>query len=492
MDLDYALGYIILITSLSIPFIYLAGRRSPRIAAALLLLTYLLGLALLYSVVGEVTLSGYHIERYTWIPVLGTTFTLFVDGIGVSMAAMTLCLLIAVIPFSLGYMDGEEGLGTYFAFLSLLTIGLVGVFITSCLLAFYFFWELMLIPTYFLIARWGYRKPEEVAFKFFIFTHAGAVFVLIGIGAIFMLTGTLDILQAQKLLLDSPPDILWWVLAFFTIGFSVKMATVPVHMWLPDAHAEAPAPISALLSGVIIEAGAYAILRISLQTVLPALPMVGAGTTFLHILCGFGVLSAFYGAFNALAENDVKRVIAYSSISHMGYVLFGLSLSSSPIGLIGTVFHLLAHMTSKGLLFLTAGIVMKQTGLRDIREMGGLGGKMPLTVTSFAVSAFSIAGMPPLACFVSEFMLFTGGFHAASRDPFFLWSTALAVLATVLSTGYVLRLFWRVFLGEPKNGSVPKPSLWMTLPSLALALSIIYLGVYPRLFVELIAGSLSG
>lgn len=485
--MEYALGYVILTTSLSIPLVYLAGRRSSKAATTLLLLTCIIDLVLLNSTAGEVASLGRHIEEYVWIPVLGTTFTLFVDGIGLSLAAMTLILLILVIPFSLGYMEGEEGVGTYFAFLALLAVGLVGVFITSCLLAFYFFWELMLVPTYFIISRWGYHKAQEVAFKFFIFTHAGAVFVLLGIGAIFMLTGTLDILQAQRLLLASPADILWWVLILFTVGFSVKMAIVPVHMWLPDAHAEAPAPISALLSGVIIEAGGYAILRISLQTVLPALTTLDVGNSFVHILAGFGVFSSFYGALNALAENDIKRIVAYSSISHMGYVLFGLSLFPSHVGLIGTVLHLLSHMMSKGLLFLTAGTVMKQTGLRDIRKMGGLGGRMPFTAAAFATAAFSIAGMPPLACFVSEFMIFTGGFHASLRDPFFLWPTALVVVATVLSTAYVLRLFWKVFLGEPKKKEVQEAPLLMTIPCLAIAFFIILLGVYPSLFTELIA-----
>ncbi len=485
--MDYALGYMILITSLSIPVVYLVGRRSPKGAATILLAACLADLALLYTTTSEVIPIGRHIEEYVWIPVLGTTFTLFVDGIGLSLVAMTLILVIAVIPFSLGYMEGEEGVGTYFAFLNLLTVGLVGVFMTSCLLAFYFFWELMLVPTYFMITRWGYRNAQEVAFKFFIFTHAGAVFVLLGIGAIFMLTGTLDILQAQRLLLESPVDTLWWILTFFTIGFCVKMAIVPVHMWLPDAHAEAPAPISALLSGVIIEAGGYAIMRIALQTVIPPLVMLDVGTNFLHILCGFGVLTSIYGALNALAENDIKRIVAYSSISHMGYVLFGLSLFPSHIGLIGSIFHLISHMMSKGLLFLTAGTVMKQTGLRDIREMGGLGRMMPFTVTAFATAAFSIAGMPPLACFVSEFMIFTGGFHASSRDPFFLWPTALVVVATILSTAYVLRLFWKVFLGELKTKTVLEAPLLMIVPSLAIAFLIILLGVHPNLFIELLS-----
>lgn len=485
--MNYALGYIILITSISIPAIYLAGRKSAKGAAAILLLTCLANLSLLYTTVGEVVSFGRHIEAYAWIPVLGTTFTLFVDGIGVSMVMMTLLLLMMVTVFSLGYMKDEKELEIYFALLGLLAVGLVGVFMTSCLLAFYFFWELMLIPTYFMIARWGYRNAQEVAFKFFIFTHAGAVFVLLGIGAIFMLTGTLDILQAQKLLVGSPVGTLGWILAFFTIGFCVKMAIVPVHMWLPDTHSEAPAPISALLSGVIIEAGAYAILRISLQTVLPALAASSMQTNFLHVLCGLGIFSSFYAALNALAENDVKRVVAYSSISHMGYVLFGLSLFPSQIGLIGAVFHLLAHMMSKALLFMTAGTVMKQTGLRDIREMGGLGGMMPLTATTFTVAAFSVAGMPPLACFISEFMIFTGGFHASARDPFFFWPSVLAVGATVLSSAYVLRLFWKIFLGESKVKRAVDPALPMTISCILVALLILLLGVYPSPFIDLIA-----
>jgi len=337
------------------------------------------------------------------------------------------------------------------------------------------------------IARWGYRNANEVAFKFFIFTHAGAVFVLLGIGAIFMLTGTLDIFKAQPLLFESPREVLEWILVFFTFGFCVKMAIVPVHMWLPDAHAEAPAPMSALLSGIIIEAGGYAILRISLQTVLPALGVSRFADNFLYALCMFGVLSSIYGALNALAENDIKRIVAYSSISHMGYALFGLSLFPSHIGVIGAVFHLVAHMVSKGLLFLTAGSVMKQTKLRDIREMGGLGGRMPFTVTAFASAAFSVAGIPPFACFVSEFMIFTGGFHASSRDAFFLWPTALIVVGSILSTAYVLRLFWKVFLGKSSIEKVEESSPLMFVPCLLLALLIILLGVQPRLFVELIA-----
>src|SRR5208337_4409451 len=206
------------------------------------------------------------------------------------------------------------------------------------------------------------------AFKLFIYTHAGAVFVLLGIGAIYIFTGSADMFTASSLLVKNfaGTSLVQWVLIALTAGFAVKMAVIPVHLWLPDAHAEAPAPMSALLSGVIISAGAYAILRLSLGVVFPAVGMV-FGTNFLHALSIVGLLSAFFGSLVALVSTDIKRLIAYSSIAHMGYIMFGLSLFpanaaagtvvllSSAIAIAGTVLHIISHALSKGLLFLTAG-----------------------------------------------------------------------------------------------------------------------------------------
>jgi NADH-quinone oxidoreductase subunit M len=373
--------------------------------------------------------------------------------------------------------------------MSLLTIGLLGVFITSNLLLFYFCWELMLVPTYFIIGGWGYRESFATAFKFFIFTHAGAIFVLLGIGAVFMLTGTLDIFEAQAILATVDPGILNWVLASFTIGFAVKMAIVPVHMWLPDAHSEAPAPMSALLSGVIIGAGGYAVLRISLGTVYSAM-LPSAGNEFLYVLSIFGIISAFYGSFLALAETDIKRIIAYSSISHMGYTMFALSLFPFAQGITGGVLHLVNHAASKGLFFLTAGAVMHQTGVRNIKEMGGLASKMPLTAIASAVAAFSIGGIPPFACFISEFLIFVGAVTAAGSVSFYFIPTILMLVATVFSLAYVLRYIWKVFLETPAvpavKTEVKDPPSFMTISTILLAAFVVILGVYPRLFIDLI------
>jgi NADH-quinone oxidoreductase subunit M len=485
----------LLLPAMGVPFVYLTGKKSAKVAAILVALIALADIALLSTTAPIILNDASHkyIESYYWIPVLGSSFTLFVDGVSFSMAIITLVLILVAAIFSVNYMQDKKGLAEYYALLTLLFIGLVGVFITSNLMVFYFCWEAMLVPAYFIIGGWGYREPYRAAFKFFIFTHAGAIFVLLGIGAIFMATGSLDMFQAQTALMSANPELVKWILLSLTAGFAVKMAVVPVHMWLPDAHSEAPAPMSALLSGVIIGAGAYAIFRVSLGTVFPAIMATDFGVQFLHCLAVFGVISALFGSLIALVENDIKRLIAYSSIAHMGYVLFGLSLlfSGKPPQLVqvvmaGTVLHLVNHAVSKGLFFLSAGAIMKQLEIRDIREMGGLAGQMPITATSSTVAALSIAGVPPFACFISEFLIFVGAFQAISKDGFYLLPTALMLIATVLSLAYALRYIGHVFLGPAKLKDVKESPFFMKFAMLILVVFVIILGVWPAFFLDLI------
>jgi len=489
----------LLLPTLTVPIVYLTGRKSSKAAAILVALIAIADIALLsitVPIILDPATGHKYVESYYWIPVLNSSFTLFVDGVSLSMAIITLILILTVALFSVNYMQGKKGLAEYYALLTLLSIGLVGVFITSNLMLFYFCWELMLVPAYFIIGGWGYKEPYKAAFKFFIFTHAGAVFVLLGIGAIFMATGSLDMFQAQTALMAAQPDLVKWILLSLTAGFAVKMAVVPVHMWLPDAHSEAPAPMSALLSGVIIGAGAYAIFRVSLGTVFPAIMATDFGVQFLHGLAVFGVMSAFFGSLIALVENDIKRLIAYSSIAHMGYVLFGLSLfglsllSGKPslvqVVMAGTVLHLVNHAVSKGLFFLSAGAIMKQLEIRDIREMGGLAGQMPITATSSTIAALSIAGVPPFACFISEFLIFVGAFQVIGNDGFYLLPTALMLIATVLSLAYALRYISHVFLGPTKLKEAKETPFFMRFAMLILAVFVIILGIWPTFFLNLI------
>jgi len=478
----------LLLPALAILFVYLLGKKSAKTAAFLIAFICVVDIALLSTLVPTILNSADHkyVESYYWIPVLHASFTLFVDGISFSMAIITLILILTAAIFSINYMQEKKGLAEYYALLTLLSVGLVGVFITSNLMLFYFCWELMLLPSYFIIGGWGYKEPYRAAFKFFIFTHAGAVFVLLGIGAIFMVTGDLDMFQAQIALMSSNPELVKWILLSLTIGFAVKMAAVPVHMWLPDAHSEAPAPMSALLSGVIISAGAYAVLRVALLTVFPAVSATEFGNLFLHGLTVFGVISAFFGSLIALVETDIKRIIAYSSIAHMGYVLFGLSLFPFQEPITGTVLHLVNHAVSKGLFFLSAGAVMKQLEIRDIREMGGLAGKMPITATTSTTAALSIAGIPPFACFMSEFLIFVGAFQTINIDNFYLIPTALMLIATVLSLAYALRFLSHVFLGSTKHEKVADAPSFMKLAMIILAVFVVVLGIWPTFFIQLI------
>jgi NADH-quinone oxidoreductase subunit M len=515
---------VFLIPAISIPFVYLVGKKSAKMAAIFVALIALVNMLLVLSTVPTILNSSIHQynESYTWFTTGTTTvkFTLFTDGISASIAIVSIALILVAALFSINYMAGKKHLPVYYALLTMLSVGLVGVFITSNLILFYLCWELMLVPAYFIVGEWGYKDSYKQAFKLFIWTHAGAVFVLLGIGAIYITTGTADMFSAQAALMTASPTIVKWILIALTAGFAVKMAVIPVHVWLPDAHSEAPAPMSALLSGVIISAGAYAILRLSLGMVFPAVG-VTFGVDFLHALSIVGLLSAFFGSLIALVSTDIKRLIAYSSIAHMGYIMFGLSLFPqsvlagtavilvSSIAITGTVLHIISHALSKGLLFLGAGGVMHQTGKRDIRKMGGLASKMPFTAVSSTIAALSIGGAPPFACFISEFLIFVGAFDVMRTDSFYVIPTALMLVATVLSLAYMLRFVSKIFFGEPVDENVETAEVeaaeaavdgqhteeghkgfdvpnYIKLSFAILVVLVVLVGIYPTFFIHLI------
>jgi NADH-quinone oxidoreductase subunit M len=275
-------------------------------------------------------------------------------------------------------------------------------------------------------------------------------------------------------------------------GFLVKMAVFPIHWWLPPVHAEAPTPISVLLSGAMIETGAYALVRFGTITLSEAAEVLSI------FVAALGVITMFYGGFMALAQVDIKRLLAYSSVSQMGYVLFALGVYS-PMGVAGGMFHLINHAFSKGLLFMTAGAVIHQTGLRDITKMGGLSNKMPITAFAAAIGMMSIAGSPPLSGFASEWMIFLGGFERAVEvaavvrwDFFFI--SILAVSSSILSAGYMLRFFWKVFLGPHPDEleDVKESSNSMTIPMIILGVLIVIFGIFPGLALDVIVPAIQG
>ncbi len=476
------------------PIAWLIGRRNGRQAgffALLVMLASLVSFALAwfdFAYLG--TYPGYEILAWfdpqlilTGTPSVIFSFGLLIDNLSLPIAAIVLILTTAATCYSIGYMGKENGQGKYYALLLLYNAGILGVVLATNLLAFYIFWELMLIPSYFLIAQWG-TKPKSVtiAFKYFLFTHVGAVCIILGIAGVWSLSATptlnmtlptvtainLTAAMANPALLN----IVKILVVLFMLGFAVKMAIFPIHTWLPDAHAEAPTPISVILSGVMIETAAYAIVRILITF------MGDAFSSYSFIIMALGVITMIYGGLMALAQKDTKRLFAYSSISQMGYIFFGLG-SFQLYGITGATFHIFTHALGKGLLFMTAGALMLQIGHergRDITAMGGLGRKMPWTATIALIAALSIAGTPPLAGFASEWIIFAGGALAGS-----VLMVMFAVCSTALTAAYVLWFIKRVFFGPTSaEMEVVKDTPWtVRAPMLILAAIIVVIGFWP-------------
>jgi proton-translocating NADH-quinone oxidoreductase chain M len=436
-----------------------------------------------------------------WIPkflpwVQPIEFSLRLDGISFVMCLATQVLFMASAVYSVGYIEKKKG--EYYFFLMMLLTALLGVFTSSNLLAFYIFWEFMLIPSYFLIAWWGYGEAEKYAFKFFIFTHVGSLMIVLGLGIIYNTFGTLSMDAIYR---AAPINALWreiWLLVFslMTFGFLVKAGMFPVHSWLPDAHSEAPAPFSAMLSGILVATGIYAIYRISFRLIL--LPM-SPDLTIPSYVAWLGIISSYFGAFIAMRHSDIKRIPAYSSISQLGYSLAGISLGTAAmlngnmnaalLAYSGAFLHLFAHAWSKGLLFLTAGSVMHILGKRNIEEMGMILKRMPMTGGSTTVAAMSIAGAPPLPIFWGEAMMIVAA--ASSGIQYGGIFALLFAGATLLSAAYSLRYIYHV-AWNPGAASMEKlkENKYMASAEIALSALTVALGAIPFILLPLLYSSL--
>jgi len=325
------------------------------------------------------------------------------------------------------------------------------------------------------------KKRLTIGFKYFIFTHIGALFMLMGILSIYVFTGTFDFVELPQVPFDIPPTSILTVFVLLLIGFCVKMAIFPVHTWLPDAHTEAPTPISVMLSGVMIKCGAYAFARILLSGFGKTVFQVSNITSTLAIL---GVITMIYGGLMALAQTDIKRLLAYSSISQMGYIFFGLGVYST-MGANGAIFHVVNHAICKSLLFMCAGAIIHQTGIRDIRKLGGLANKMPVVCVAALIGALSLAGTPPLNGFWSEWMIFSGGIFSGK-----ILITTVAVVSTAITAGYYLWFLWRVFFGttpEKLEIIMREPSWLMRIPIIILAVLAVVIGIWPDIVLRLLS-----
>jgi NADH-quinone oxidoreductase subunit M len=421
--------------------------------------------------------QGSIISVYPWIAPIDINFGFLVD-----LVSLPIGLIIAVVStlsclYSVKYMEKEAGQPSYYANLLIFMTGMIGVIFSINLIQFYLFWELMLIPSYLLIAQWGTsRRRLSIGFKYFIFTHMGALLMLMGILSTFSYTMTFDLTELPTQAGSIPPNVTPIIFTLLLLGFFVKMAAFPLHTWLPDAHSEAPTPISAMLSGVMIKCGAYGIGRILLT--IFGQRVVQASDYLLTL----ALITMVYGGLMALAQTDIKRLLAYSSISQMGYIIFGFATVST-LGIMGSLLHIVNHAICKALLFMCVGSIIHQTGTRNIRKMSGLITKMPITGLAFLIGIFSLAGAPPLNAFWSEWMIFGGALQ--SQKVVFAF---IGVASTMITAGYLLWFAWKVFFGSvPKRLENVKESPRSLLASIViLASASVILGIWPGIFLEFI------
>jgi len=425
--------------------------------------------------------DGYQfVERFDWIPSLGVQYLIGVDGISVLMVMLT--TIMGFISIFSSWTSIDERVKEYYAMFLLQQMGMIGVFISLDFLLFYIFWELVLVPMYFIIGVWGGPRKLYAAIKFFLYTLAGGVLMLIGILAMYFQYHqefgryTFEISELMKV--NMPLGMQQWVFWAFFIGFAIKVPMFPFHTWLPDAHVQAPTAGSVILAGILLKMGTYGFIRFS----LPLLPKASSDQTIVTILAVLSLIGILYGAFVSLVQKDWKKLVAYSSVSHLGFCTLGIFALNQP-GIAGSIIQQINHGISTGMLFLIVGVIYERRHTRAISDYGGLAHVMPNYAIVFAFAMLSSAGLPLLNGFVGEFTILQGAF-AANR----IWA-AFAVLGIIFGAAYLLWLYQRTMLGEvtnEKNKGLPDLTWreWAVFAPLMLwALSI---GVYPKPYFDIL------
>lgn len=375
--------------------------------------------------------------------------------------------------------------GLYFALYLTFSMGMLGTVLATNLIEFYVFFELMLVPAFFMVAFYGYGARRRIALMFFFWTHVGAVILLLGLLAMGFFAGGFDYVTVKENAGKIPAEWMSLIIFSLVVGLGVKLAAFGLHIWLPYAHAEAPTPISALLSPAMIGIGAYGLLRLWMDL------LTGDYTQYSIYINLWGLVTMIYGGAMALMQNDIKRLLAYSSISQMGYILFGLG-SESVLGISGATLIYVSHGLGKALLFMMAGSIILQTGTRSMSQLGGLAGKMPYTAVLAMIGGLTIIGIPPTSGFMSEWITFSGALQSGVEHAETLRVVvfALGLVATLLTAGYILWMYKRIFFGKipEKLIHVRDSNRYITATMAFLAAMTLIVGVYPDVFLVPITG----
>jgi NADH-quinone oxidoreductase subunit M len=421
------------------------------------------------------------VEKKAWIPTIGVSYHFGVDGISTLLILMT--TLLGAIAILSSWTAIHDRVRQYYVFLLLLQVGMIGVFCALDMFLFYVFWEVMLVPMYFLIGIWGGERRLYAAIKFFLYTLVGSVVMLLGILALYFrskgmpgleATGTFDVTQWYAMAPSLPLDFQKWVFAAFFLGFAVKVPMFPFHTWLPDAHVQAPTAGSVILAGVLLKMGTYGFLRFSL-------PMLPAATLWaVPVMVTLSIIGIVYAGLVTLVQKDMKKLIAYSSVSHLGFVMLGM-FALNPLGIEGSVLQMINHGLSTGGLFLLVGVVYERRHTKEIAQFGGLAHVMPVYATVTLIIFLASMGLPLLNGFIGEFMILQGAF-AANR----IWAY-WAVSGIVLGAAYLLWLYQRVFWGKITNEDnrhlvdLNARELATLVPLVVLCFAI---GIYPKPFLD--------
>ena len=422
-----------------------------------------------------------------WIPAelgFNIEYYLAVDGISAPLVLLTGLLGIVSVFASWKITHRTK---EHFMWLLALQGAVIGVFTSLDFFLFFLFWELELIPMYFLISIWGSGRKEYSAMKFLIFTILGSAFMLVGILALYFSPGinTFNMVEITSLIPQA--DLIMpasWLFLLTIIGFAVKLPVVPFHTWLPDAHTDAPTAASVMLAGVLLKMGGYGLLRVS-ASMFP-----NQITDFAWLLATLGLINIIYGAAITIRQTDLKRLVAYSSVSHMGFILLGLASitgASSALGLTGAALQMFTHGTITGLLILTIGFIYDRTHTRQIPELGGLVSRMPILTVSLLIAGLASLGLPGTSGFVAEIAVFLGAFPA--------WHihTVIAALGVVLTAGYILWMIQRSVFGpvNKKHSALTDATFVEAIPIAILVVSIIGVGIYPSLISDMLADGIT-
>jgi len=419
-------------------------------------------------------------EKLSWIPAINAFYHVGVDGLSLPLVILMTFLgfLVVLISWKIDLRPRE-----YFAWLLLLETSILGVFCSLDLLLFFLFWEIEVIPMYFLISIWGTGRREYSAIKYVVYTLFGSAFMLAGILSLYFITGSLNMVEIAQGGLAMIQSVMPVAAIFFLllIGFAVKLPVFPFHTWLPDAHTDAPTAVSVVLAGALLKMGGYGMIRICVS-VFP-----DVAKNYATILIVLAVINVLYGAAVTLRQTDVKRLIAYSSISHMGYVLLGV-FALNQVSLTGAALQMFSHGVITGLLFAMAGLVMHNVKERDLRKLGGLARQIPIIAVVFSVAGLASLGLPTTSGFAAEFLVFVGSF-TSTIVPGIQVYTILAVLGVVVTAGYILWMLQQAFYGpvlEQYDGVHDADIIERVYMFVFIAV-IMLVGIYPAILTDVIS-----